>query len=138
MAAQNPAGDVGFYDHPQFLVLQECRFNKVTGASASLTDFAHFFSRNKVIVRAVHARSVSAPTLPGGLLIVTRSAVTIASKSFESATSAGSIMTITLTTLNTLSTITELLALRFSANEKGDWDIIYEFETLCPATRIGT
>ncbi len=126
------------YDDPNYTVLRETRYQGVQGP-ASLTDFAHFFSRNKVLVRCVIARLKSAASAAGGSLHVARSAVTIASKVLTSATSAGSLQIFTLASLNTLHTITEMMSLRVSgAADKGKWDVIYEYDILPFATKLGT
>lgn len=130
-------GTISQYDDPNFTVLRE-HFRKAVQGPASVTDFAQFFSRNKILVRAVHAKLASAASAAGGTLHVTRSAVTISSKTLVSATSAGSITSFTLTTLNTLHTITEIMALRVSgAADKGKWDVIYEYQILPDLSLIG-
>ena len=126
------------YTHPIYSELHECRMNKVQGP-ASVTDFAHFRSRNIVILRAVHAVLRSAASAAAGSLHFTRSGVTLFSKTILSATSAGSLFTITLTSSNTLHTITEVGALRVSgAADKGKWDVLWEYDVIYPATKIGS
>ena len=126
------------YTHPIYSELHECRMNKVQGP-ASATDFAHFRSRNIVILRAVHAVIRSAASAAGGSLHFTRSGVTLFSKTIVSATSAGSLFTITLTSSNTLHTITEVGALRVTgAADKGKWDVLWEYDVVYPATKIGS
>lgn len=124
------------YDDPNFTVLREQRFCAVQGP-ASATDFAHFRSRNKVLIRSVHVVMRSAASGTAGSLHFTRSAVTIASKTV-SAASVGYSMVITLTTNNTLATITEVAAIRMTgAADKGKWDVLYEYQILPPMTMIG-
>lgn len=126
------------YTHPQYTELHEARMCAVQGP-ASVTDFAHFRSRNIVILRAVHAVLKSAASAAAGSLHVTRSGITIATKTIVSATSAGSLFTITLTSSNTLHTITEVGALRVSgAADKGKWDVLWEYDVVYPATKIGS
>ena len=134
----NYQGEIGAYDHPYFQILFERAFTKVQGP-ASATDFAHFMSRNKVLLRAVHVWMRSAASSTAGTLHFTRSAVTIASKTVTSA-SVGYSICITLTTNNTLSTITEVGALRMTgAADQGKWDVLWEYQVLYPsADMIGS
>jgi hypothetical protein len=52
--------------------------------------------------------------------------------------SAGFSACITLTGSNTLSTITEVMALRLKGLDKGQWDVLWEYDVVYPATKIGT
>lgn len=133
----NYNGDVGSYSHSDYTGLREVLLNKVQGASASITDFAHFASRNKILIRAAHIFVRSTASGTAGSMHVTRSGVTIASKTMSSLADSGTYHCITCTTLNTLSTITEQIALRMSGNEKGKFDVIYEYQVLYPSTFIG-
>lgn len=133
----NYNGDVGSYSHEDYTGLKEAWINKAQGA-ASLTDIAHFASRNKVLVRAVHIWVRSACSAATGSAYVTRSAVTIGSVTLASATTVGTYHCITLTTLNTLATITEQMAIRMGAGvDKGEFDVCYEYQILYPSTFIG-
>jgi hypothetical protein len=135
--AANYLGDVGTYSHSDYTGLKECFLNKVQMA-ASLTHAAHFASRNKVLVRAVHVWVRSAASAAGGSLHVTRSEVTIASVTLASATTTGTYHCLTCTTLNTLNTITEVMSLEVSgAADKGKLDVLYEYQVLYPSTFIG-
>ena len=127
------------YDHPQFSIVYETRYLNAQ-AGASTAAFAHFRSRNKVLLRAVHAIVKSAASAAGGSLHYLRSAATLASKTIVSATSVGYSLCITLTGNNTLHTITEVAALAVSgAADKGKWDVIWEYEILYPGTaKIGS
>ena len=130
------------YDDANFKVIREARLDKCQ-AGVSLVDFAHFYCRNKVLVRAVHARLHSAASVAAGSLVVVRSrtgsAATIQTKSLLSATSAGSISSITLSSLNTLGSINDYIALRLKGNDKGKWDVVYEYQVLPPSmTAIGS
>lgn len=133
------AKTISAYDDPNFTILRESRLGNVQGP-VSLVDFAHFFCRNKVLVRAVHARLQSAASLAAGSLVVMRtqggSAQTIQTKALVSATSAGSLSSITLSSLNTLTTVTDYISLRLKANDKGKWDVYYEYQLLPPAVTI--
>jgi len=134
----NYNGDVGSYSHSDYTGLRECWMNKVSAAQASATDFAHFATRNTVLVRAVHIWLRSACSGTAGSMHVSRSAVTIASKTMASLADAGTYFCFTLTSSNTLHTITEVMALRASGNEKGKFDVLYEYQVLYPSTFIGS
>ena len=126
------------YSHPIYTELQEARYCAVQ-AGASTAPFAYFRSRNKVIIRAVHAIVASACSAAAGTLCFYRSGVSIAPKTIASGNSVGYSLCITLTTLNTLNTITEVAYLRVDgASDKGKWDVIWEYDVVYPATKIGT
>lgn len=133
----NYNGDVGSYSHSDYTGLKQAWLNKVQGPAASVTDFAHFSSRNKILIRAAHLFVRSTASNTAGTMFVTRSGVTIATKTMASMADAGTYHCITCTTLNTLSTITELIALRQANNEKGKFDVCYEYQILYPSTLIG-
>jgi hypothetical protein len=138
MAADYKSGsDVDTYSGAQFTGLREVWMNKVQGAAASVTNFAHFASRNKILIRAVHIFVRSTASGTAGSMHVVRDTTTIASKVMSSLADSGTYHCITCTTLNTLSTITEVAALRASGNEKGKFDVMYEYQVLYPATFIG-
>lgn len=132
------------YSHPVYTKLHEARLCKVQGP-VSLLDFAHFRSRNTVIVRAVHlnirsmcsAASAATNLATAGTVFVTRSAVTIATLAVAGGVT-GYSGCITLTTNNTLATITEVMAIRLKGFDKGQWDVIYEYDVVYPATKIGS
>ena len=129
---------VGKYSDANFTILREQLLNHVQGP-ASATDFAHFASRNIVIVRAVHVWVRSACSATAGSLHFCRSSVTITSKTVASMGDAGTYYCITLTTNNTLHTITEVASLRVSgACDKGEFDVLYEYQVIYPSTHIGT
>jgi hypothetical protein len=123
------------YDDANFTLLREERMPSVQ-AGVSLVDFAHFMSRNKVIVHAVHVRIASAASVAGGSLVAVRSrsssAKTINSYSLTSATSAGSQFSITLASLNTITSLNDYIGLRLKSNDKGKWDVTYEYQILPP------
>jgi hypothetical protein len=131
-------GDVNSYSHSDYTGLRQVWLNKVQGAAASVTDFAHFASRNKIIVRAAHIFVRSTASGTAGSMHVTRSGITIASKAMSSLAEAGTYHCITCTTLNTCSTITEQIALRASGNEKGKFDVCYEYQIIYPSSFIGS
>jgi len=131
----NYQGEIGAYDHPYFQILFE-RFQNNLQGPVSATDFAHFMSRNKVLLRAVHVWMRSAASGTAGTLHFTRSAVTLASKTVASA-SVGYYACITLTADNTLHTITEVAALRMTgAADKGKWDVLWEYQVLYPSAEL--
>lgn len=124
--------DVESYSHSDYTGLQQTWMNRVQGP-ASVTNFAHFGTRNKVLVRAVHVFVRSAASAAGGSLHVMRSTVTIKSLTVASATTAGTYHCFTLSSLNTLHTIGEQMALRVSgACDKGEFDVCYEYQILYP------
>jgi|TARA_Y100000310_G_scaffold42078_1_gene39376 hypothetical protein len=128
--------DTTAYDHPHFTISRESRMAAVQGP-ASAVDFAHFRSRNKVLLRAIHVNLRSAASGTAGSLHYTRSAATLASKTISSA-SVGYSAVLTLTTNNTLHTISEVAAIRITgAADKGKWDVLYEYDILYPSTHLG-
>jgi hypothetical protein len=133
----NYSGQIGSYDHPFFTMLHERYENAVQGP-ASATDFAHFRSRNKILLRAVHVWLRSNASATSGSLHFTRSAVTIASKTVAEASVTGAYsLCITLTTNNTLHTITEFGAIRMTgAADKGKWDVLWEYQVLYPSASL--
>jgi hypothetical protein len=137
MANYASGSDIGTYSHEDFTGLREVLLNKVQGAAASVTNFAHFASRNKILIRAAHIWARSAASGTAGSMHVVRGTTTIASKAMGSLADAGKYHCITVTTLNTLATITDVIALRASGNEKGKFDVLYEYQVLYPATFIG-
>jgi len=128
----NYNGDVGTYSHSDYTGLRELWLNRVQCPAASATDFAHFASRNKILVRAAHIWVRSACSATAGSLHVCRSTVTIASKTVASMGDTGTHFCITLTANNTLHTITEVLSLQQSNNEDGEFDVLYEYQVLYP------
>ena len=135
------------YSHPVYTRLNESRMCGLQGP-VSLTDFAHFRSRNTVIVRAVHIKQVSVCSAPStatnfpsaGTIFVTRSAVTTKTLAVGSlnAGGTGASYCITLVSANTLHTITEVMALRLKTLDKGEWDVLWEYDVIYPATKIGS
>ncbi|MDY6893896.1 MAG: hypothetical protein SVO01_00535 [Thermotogota bacterium] len=124
------------YDDPHYNIMREARYSSVQGP-VSATDFAHFRSRSKVLLHAVHVKMMSAASGTAGSLHYTRSAATLVSKTVSSA-SVGFSMCITLTTNNTLHTISEIAAIRMTgAADKGKWDVIWEYEILPFSTILG-
>ena len=126
------------YDHPMYKVRKVCRFDNVN-APVSTTDFAHFRSRNQVIVRAVHVylRSVVSSTASVGSLVATRNGTTIQSFSIHASAISASLL-LTLTTSNTLNSMTDYAAIRFVGFDNGKWDVMWEYDVCYPATKIGS
>lgn len=133
------AKTVDRYDDANFTILRQANVPSAQ-AGVSLVDFAHFRCRNKCIVHAVNFRIQSAASAAAGSLVAVRcrntpsnsSVQTINSYSLVSATSAGSLGTITLASLNTLTSISDYIALRLKSNDKGKWDVVYEYQLLPP------
>lgn len=129
------------YSHPIYTTTHECRFTKVQGPTSTLA-FAHFRSRNKVIVRAVHAIVVSICSAGGGSLGVQRDTTSLTFRTLVSANSLGATgnsVCMTLTSSNTLNTITEVMSLVVTgAADRGKWDVIWEYDVVYPATKIGS
>ncbi len=129
------------YSHPQYTILHECLFNKVAVAATS-TNYAHFRSRNKVIVRAVHFALRSNASATSGTLKIFRSAVSIGKAITPSHVSTGGaeyVTTATLVSSNTLNTITEYMSFQAQGGlNLGKWDVLYEYDVVYPATKIGS
>lgn len=136
--------NISRYDDANFTIIRQANVPGQAQAPVSLTDFAHFQCRNRCIVHAVNFRLKSAASVAGGSLVAVRcrntpsnsSVQTIASYSLISATSAGSLGTITLASLNTLESLSDYIAVRLKSNDKGKWDIVYEYQLLPSATKI--
>ena len=134
----NYNGDVGTYSEPQYTGLREVWMNMVKGGESTV-HVAHFASRNKILVRALHLWVRSACTAAGGSIQVSRDTTSIAGKGATSMTTVGTYHCITLTTLNTLATITEVISMETNGTcGGGDFDIMYEYQVLYPATFIGS
>lgn len=128
----------GSYDHPNFTVRREARLNAVQGAAASLTDFAHFRSRNKCIVDyvTVHCTSLPSAATSWSLQVMRTGATgtsthTIAAKTITSFSVVGNLSAvITLTSSNTLATLGAFFALEMDGTEKGKFDVCWEYRIL--------
>jgi len=110
---------------------------------ASTVDFAHFMSRNKCVVRAVHVRLSSAASAAGGSIHVARrrnapsntSIQTLGTETMVSATSAGTSWSYTLTTNNTLTSLKDVMVLNTTgACDQGKFDVVYEYQLLSELT----
>jgi len=135
--AGNYSGDVGSYSHSYFTSGMQERLTNIAGATASLAAWARFRARNKVLVSGVSLVNISAPTLTSGSLNVIfydtgATATTLKSLTISSC-SAGWATALTFTG-KTLETLTQYIALTFTANEKGDWDVLYDYQVLYPDT----
>jgi hypothetical protein len=128
------------YSHPQYTMLHECLYNKVAVA-ATATTYGHFRSRNKVIVRAIHFALRSNCSSTSGTLKAMRSTASIGFAITPSHVSTGGaeyVTTITLTSSNTLNTITEYMGFQAQGGlNLGKWDVLYEYDVVYPATKIG-
>ena len=122
----------GRYDHPSFTVVRERAFSKVQSPSASLTDFAHFRSRNKCIVSAVTVHCLSLPSAATTWSInVMRGATTIGTYAVTSFSVVGDLSaTITLASLNTLTSAGMSVSLELDTTEKGKFDVLWEYRIL--------
>ena len=124
----------GGYDHPNFTVTQTAQLNAVQSPSASLTDFAHFRSRNKCIVTHVIVTCTSLPSaITTFRLQVMRGATTIAAHTVTSFSALGddiSALVITLTSSNTLLSAADCISLELDSTEKGKFDVVYEYRLL--------
>ena len=138
MAGNYPrAEEVGSYSHPYFTTQHEAFLGNVAAAAASATAWAKFRSRNKILVSRVSLVCISAPSATAGSLhcvhydtgatATTLKSLTIAACSAGWATSLSF-------TGKTLGTLTEYIALMNQNNEKGDFEVIYEYQVLYPAT----
>jgi len=121
----------GRHDHPNFTVRQQVNMPAVQGPAASLTDFAHFRSRNKCIVDYIHVQCTSVPSAATSWsLQVMRGTTTIAAHPITSFSVVGSVHIFTLASLNTLSSIGQCISLEMDGTEKGKFDIMYEYRLL--------
>lgn len=133
------------YTHPLYSVGHEHRICKIQGPN-SLIDFAHFRSRNTTIVRAMHIYCASAPSTPStatnlvtsGSLFITRASSTIRTGVTLSGVVAGWSLCVTLSSSNTTSSMGEWMAVRLKGMDKGQWDIIWEYDIIYPAAKIGS
>lgn len=128
----------GRYDHPNFTITREAHLAAVQAPDASLTDFAHFRSRNKCIVTAVTVHCKSLPSaLTTWSLQVMRSNITgtsthtIAAKTLTSFSVVGDLSAvITLTSSNTLPSLGAFFSLEMDSTEKGKFDVVWEYRFL--------
>lgn len=127
------------YDDPNFTIIRECRLNDEQSPSASLTDFAHFRSRNKCIVKSVTVHCSSLPSaITTWSLQVMRGSTTIGAKTITSFSVVGDLSaTITLVSSNTLLSASETISLELDSTEKGKFDVIWEYQLL-PSLTVGT
>jgi len=134
MAGNYQTGDtVGSYSHPYFTGQNEAYMPNTVAAQASATAWGHFRSRNKLLVSRVSLYCVSAPSATAGSLHVVHldtgaTATTLASLTLASCV-AGYATTLSFTG-KTLGTITEAIALLNQNTEKGDFDLVYEYQVL--------
>lgn len=122
----------GRYDHPNFTLTRESHMPGVQSPAASLTDFAHFRSRNKCIVTAVTVHCKSLPSaITTWSLQVMRGASTIGAKTVSSFSVVGDLSaTITLASSNTLASAGASISLELDSTEKGKFDVVWEYEFL--------
>jgi len=130
-------GDVGTYSHAHFTGLKETFMNRVQ-AVVSTSTFAHFASRNKILVRAIHTWVRSAFSLTAASLGIQRSGVSIGYITAASMADVGKYHYKALTASNTLHTITEVMNLHYPGDGKGELDVLYEYQVLYPSEYIGS
>lgn len=129
-------GNVQTYSHSDYSGLREQWMNMVVVGATSGTAFAHFASRNKIIVRAVHIWARSAMSATAGTLAVYRGASAAKKITLTSMADAGKYFCATLTADNTADTITTVFSLKTESTEKGDWDVLYEYQVLYPGADL--
>ncbi len=119
------------YDHPNFTVRRQETLNFVTAAQASLTDFAHFRTRNKAVVThcIVTCRSLPSAATTWSLYVMRDGASTIATKTVTgfSALSGLSAAVITIASSGTLASATNFMSLQMDTTEKGKFDVVWEY-----------
>ena len=121
------------YDHPGFLVVQQCALPQVQSPAASLTDFAHFRSCGKCLVTSVIVSCTSLPSAATTWSInVMRGATTIKTFAVTSFSVVGDLagQVITLASSNTLLSAGESISLELDTTEKGKFDVVYEYRLL--------
>lgn len=123
-------GQVGTYSHSDYTGLREHWLNMVNISATSNTAFAHFASRNKILVRAVHVWTRSSGSGAGSLEVYRGGS--IAAKLTTPSMQAGHYYCVTLTADNTAETITTVFSLRRTTGDKGDVDVLYEYQVLYP------
>ena len=122
------------YDDPRFMVNRSAHMPAVQSPAASLTDFAHFRSRNKCIVThvTVHCKSLPSAITTWSLQVM-RGATTIGAKTISSFSAVGDLSaTITLVSSNTLLSAGESISLELDSTEKGKFDVVWEYQLLIP------
>ena len=121
----------GRLDHPNFTLIRQVNMPAVQ-APVSLTDFAHFRSRNKCIVDYVSVHCTSLPSVGATTwsLQVMRGTDTIAAFTLSSFVAVGSINTFHLTSENTLASIGVSISLELDGDDHGKFDVMYEFRLL--------
>lgn len=122
----------GRYDHPNFTLVREARMAAVQSPATSLTDFAHFRSRNKCIVThaVVHCKSLPSAATSWSLQVM-RGATTIGALGVTSFSVVGDLSAvITLTSSNTLLSAGQSISLELDGTEKGKFDVVYEYRLL--------
>jgi hypothetical protein len=128
------------YSHPMYTELHEALISKVAVA-ATATSYGHFRSRNKVIVRAVSFALRSNCSSTAGTLNILNNTTTIATIVVCHASTGGGayVLTKTLVSSNTLATITDTMTFTATGGINiGKWDVLWEYDVVYPATKIGS
>jgi hypothetical protein len=127
------------YDHPHYTVVRQISLDKIAGGSTSLVEFARFRCRTKALVRFVHVYCRSAPSAASGQVSVSRQGSIIKTQTISTASLvAGQSFLFTLTSCNTLETITDTVGIQLGGTDKGDWDVLYEFQVLAGGDILGS
>lgn len=117
------------YDHPHYIVRRQ---QIVEGqAPVSAVDFCVFRCRTKAIVRYVHIKCISAPSVASGSLEITHNGSNNKVHTVSTASLvAGASWAYTMVSSNTLVTITDTMALQLSGTDLGKWSVLYEYQVL--------
>ena len=113
------------YDHANYAFIRVHNF-AMTAAIASAVPFARFISRAQVLINAVNLRIASAASLVSVLITLTRGGSVNTIFSLTSATSAGLVTTWPVSIL--ISSLGD--AIQLTHNDKGKYDIQYEYQVL--------
>jgi hypothetical protein len=132
----NYSGQLDSYSHPYYTMLhKDASYNAAAGA-ASGTAWGYFRSRNKVLVSRVSIVCRSTPSATNGTLKVFQNdtagtALATVKTLTVSQCSAGWATSLSWTAV-TLETLTQYMSMKFENNEKGKFDIIYEYQICYP------
>jgi len=117
------------YDHPHYTILRQQIIESQGPASA--IDFCVFRCRTKAIMKYIHIKCISAPSVASGQLEITHTGSnqyveTVSSASLVAGASYG----YTCVSSNTLVTITDTYALQLSGTDLGKWSVLYEYQVV--------
>lgn len=118
------------YDHPHYTVVRQ-QIIEGPGAAASGVDFCVFRCRTKAVVKYVHVKCISAPSVASGSIEITHTGSNNKVHTVSTASLvAGASYSYTMVSGNTLATITDTYAIQLLGTEKGKWSVLYEYEVL--------